>query len=235
MSRITGARQQLARRFRRLTLSARGLTEADRILTATTPDERDMLFRLARRRAGGIGVELGSAYGASSCFIAAGIRPRGGRLYCVDQWMVEYRIEGSEVASYMHRDDGTAVRYEWDEEAQRVAFDTAVRPGECTAFERFHENVARFSDVITAVRADSAQAAERFPPGVDFLFVDAWHEYEAVRSDVTAWMPKLAPGAIVVFHDIGWAIGVRQVIDELVLPRSRSHEQMPNMFWAELS
>jgi predicted O-methyltransferase YrrM len=69
--------------------------QADRIFTHLTDEEKHILFRLARAIPKyGVAVEIGSYLGASSCFLAMGLRKRSGRLYCVDTWQNESMAEG---------------------------------------------------------------------------------------------------------------------------------------------
>lgn len=63
--------------------------------------------------------------------------------------------------------------------------------------------------------AAAAQMEEPF----DFLFIDGDHNAEVLRRDMLAWLPKVAPGGVVLFHDYGherWP-AVRALVDRLEL------------------
>jgi len=56
---------------------------------------------------------------------------------------------------------------------------------------------------IQAVICDSTKYAEQVENGtVDILFIDANHIYKSLMADITAWIPKMAPGGIVLIDDI---------------------------------
>lgn len=46
-----------------------------------------------------------------------------------------------------------------------------------------------------------AKAIESQDTDIDFLFVDGFHEKHLVLEELEHFMPRLAPGALVVFHD----------------------------------
>ena len=60
----------------------------------------------------------------------------------------------------------------------------------------------RYSGFSRLLRMTFDDALNYFADGsVDLLHVDGMHTYEAVRHDFESWLPKLAPGAVVIFHD----------------------------------
>jgi predicted O-methyltransferase YrrM len=101
-------------------------------------------------------------------------------------------------------------------------------------FDDFRRNTAKYEKFIVELRGTSHEIAKDFDKKVDFLFIDGDHSYEGVKSDVEDWFPKLNNGAIVIFHDIGWAEGVQRVVQEFVRPYAKRDGRLPNMYWAWL-
>lgn len=65
------------------------------IFSHMTVEERLLLYRLAKTLPERCNVvEVGSYLGASSCFLAAGVRSKSGRVFCVDTWMNDAMSEG---------------------------------------------------------------------------------------------------------------------------------------------
>jgi predicted O-methyltransferase YrrM len=71
--------------------------------------------------------------------------------------------------------------------------------------------LVRATGVHTAAIADG--------PAIDLLFIDSSHERRATIDEWHAWRPRLAAGALVVFHDYDHPAfpGVAEAIDELGL------------------
>jgi predicted O-methyltransferase YrrM len=137
-------------------------------------------------------VELGCWLGRSTKYLLDALRVRGGDyvVYGVDTW------EGS------GEDEHVAYLKEHDVYAEFCEnFDEEIRGGE-----------------LIVIRGDSAAAAERFSDGeCDFVFVDASHEYMAVKNDILSWWPKIKSGGLMAGHDVNWP-GVERAVLECFGP-----------------
>ena len=137
---------------------------------------------------GGTWVELGSWTGKSAAYCVVSLINTGklGPFYCVDSWQ-----GGPE-----HHDNELIVNR--------------------SLKQTFETNVAPVMDRITAIEGISWEAADRFKDGtVDFCYVDAGHTYDCVTRDLTAWWPKIRPGALFGGDDYtkGWPEVCRAVED----------------------
>jgi predicted O-methyltransferase YrrM len=66
----------------------------------------------------------------------------------------------------------------------------------------------------------STEVAKTFEDeSLDFVYIDAAHDYENVKADFEAWYPKVRKGGMFMGHDYGLngdCEGVKQYIDELI-------------------
>jgi predicted O-methyltransferase YrrM len=103
-----------------------------------------------------------------------------------------------------------------DPDRRVVSFDPVAHEHR-DAYVRMLRPAAR--ERLRLVTATGAEGAEHVSESVDLLFVDCGHEREMVISEVEAWRPRLAPGAVIVFDDYGHPLfpGVAEAIAELGL------------------
>lgn len=70
-------------------------------------------------------------------------------------------------------------------------------------FEEFSRNLSSVADFIRPVRMTSLEAARLYGDrSLDFVFIDASHDYENVKADILAWKPKIKPGGYLGGHDL---------------------------------
>jgi predicted O-methyltransferase YrrM len=103
--------------------------------------------------------------------------------------------------------------------------DPEIKEG--TLFDVFTNNLKPVEHAFTAIRKTSIEAAKQYADAsLDFVLIDASHEYEDVLADIRAWLPKIKPGGMLAGDDIGWT-GVNRAVKEL-LPEHTSHH---NIYW----
>lgn len=163
--------------------------------------ERGYLFQLASDLpANAQVVEVGSWMGASTCFIAGGLKGEAARILAVDNFQ-GLSTCGEDAAWYNRH---------------------FRKLGANSTLEIFRENFASlgFTPRSEPVVSDSLAAARKLEAKrgtIDFIFIDGDHSYAACRADIEAWTPFVRRGGVIAFHDFGSrADGVTRAIFESI-------------------
>jgi hypothetical protein len=121
-------------------------------------------------------VEVGSWRGRSASFMGVEIHNSNKKIYfdCVDTWK----------GSVEHQSDPSIIND--------------------TLYSEFLSNTKSLSHIIRPIRLSSLEAAKLYDDNsLDFVFIDASHEYNDVVDDINAWLPKVKEGGTLAGHDIG--------------------------------
>lgn len=136
-------------------------------------------------------VEVGCWKGRSSSFMAVEIINSGKDIQfdCVDTWMGD----PNEVA---HQNDPNVMNG--------------------TLFEEFLNNMKPVEGKFKPVRLDSVSAAATYADNsLDFVFIDAAHDYDSVKADIIAWLPKVKAGGVFSGHDFNHP-PVKRAVNEML-------------------
>jgi len=121
-------------------------------------------------------VEVGTWKGRSAAFMAVEIINSNKKIKfdCIDNW--EY-VDGLQT----------------DIEKQLFGKDI---------YNEFINNIKPVSHIINPIKSISWEAASLYDDqSLDFIFIDAAHDYESVKKDINAWLPKLKKNGIIAGHD----------------------------------
>lgn len=132
-------------------------------------------------------VEVGSWKGRSSVFMGVEILNSNKNIefYCVDTW------KGS---------------------SEHIGMDILNEDG---LYKEFIKNIQPISNFIRPIRKTSEEASNDFmDESLDFVFIDAAHDYESVKNDIKYWYPKIKYGGIIAGHDYPTWEGVTAAVDE---------------------
>ena len=85
---------------------------------------------------------------------------------------------------------------------------------------------SRFKDISNAklIVGDSLDMAPNFKDKLDYVYIDANHNYEAVLKDLDVWYPTVKAGGILAGHDWDAGIfGVRKAVEEWAGANDKLH------------
>jgi SAM-dependent methyltransferase len=93
--------------------------------------------------------------------------------------------------------------------------DTYVKTN--TLYQLFCSNISPVSGIVNPIRMKSADATNLYgDASVDVVFIDACHEYDCVKEDINAWLPKVKEGGYLAGHDYSWSQDVARAVNELL-------------------
>ena len=151
-------------------------------------------------------VEIGTWKGQSSAFLAVEIINSGKKIQldCIDSF------KGSAIEP--------GQMYDVDNQENRL-------------YDVFVNNMKPVEGRYTPIISDSADAATLYADeSLDFVFIDASHDFESIKRDITAWFPKVRVGGLFAGHDYAQPYpGIVRAVNGLL--KSESVSVMPSTCW----
>lgn len=144
-----------------------------------------------------VGVEVGSAQGIFASIILS--TWKGKKLYLVDPWASQ------DDAVYVEATNRVAPWDEWYASCERLA---------------------KSDSRVELMRGISEEAATKFAPGsIDWVYIDANHDYAHVMQDLDLWVPKVKSGGLVGGHDFYHQVtdAIACEVDAAVLRWTKEH------------
>ncbi len=129
-------------------------------------------------------LEVGSYCGKSAVYLGAAARARATVLFSVDH----HRGSEENQAGWDHHDPEVV-------DAETGRMDTLPR------FRRTIER-ARLEDVVVGVIGDSSTVAAHWATPLGLVFIDGGHSLDVVMADYEGWSRHVAPGGLLVLHDV---------------------------------
>jgi len=162
------------------------LREAARAAVGFMPDDEGLALHAAGLDGAAVGplLEIGTYCGKSAIYLGAAARAGGTVMFTVDH----HRGSEENQAGWEHHDERLV----------------DPRTGRMDTLPFFRQTIeaAGLEDVVIAVIADSPTVARHWATPLGLCFIDGGHAYDVARADYEAWSPFVAPGGLLVFHDV---------------------------------
>lgn len=162
-------------------------TELDPTTTPGWFHHGEKILALVEQHRPTVCVELGTWLGASAIPVARSIRRWGGTLTCVDTWAGDVHATGTPRLS---------------------------APWMLVSCAR-HLIEAGVGGNVRLIPATTADASFWWREPIDYLYIDADHDYDSVVADLLAWVPFVRSGGLMLGDDYGSELypGVREAWD----------------------
>jgi len=125
-------------------------------------------------------VELGSWMGRSTSYMAVEIKNSGKKIRfdAIDTW------EGSKGS--------------WDENVH----DEKVNSLTGSLYQTFLNNISPLKDYVNPIQGYTYDIVNIYDDNtLDFVFIDAAHDYDSIKKDIMDWYPKVKNGGVIGGHD----------------------------------
>lgn len=163
---------------------------------------------IASRIVGGKMIEIGTWKGLSTSYIGKACNRNHTRLWCVDTWRGTADDFQGEYTQYLQNEDIYTV---------------------------FLNNMSLLGIEMTPLAMTSLEAAKRFEDHYfSFIFLDASHDYDNVKMDLEAWLPKLKEHGIFGGHDFHLHqsyFGLRKAVLEFAHKHGFTLQLAPDSIW----
>ena len=162
------------------------LLAAARAAIGFMPDDEGLALHDAALVGAAVGplLEIGTYCGKSAIYLGAAAREAGTVAFTVDH----HRGSEENQAGWEHHDTSLV-------DARTGRMDTLP------VFRRAIED-AGLEDVVVAVIGDSPTVARHWGTPLGLCFIDGGHAHDVALADYEAWSVHVAPGGVLVFHDV---------------------------------
>lgn len=141
-------------------------------------------------------VEIGCWKGRSASFMGVEIKNSNKKIKfdCIDHW------KGS-----------------WEHLKGGPVYDP-ITDDEDALYNEFLKNIEPIKEFVNPIRMSSIEASLLYEDeSLDFVFIDAGHEYEDIKEDILKWLPKVKKGGIIGGHDFSQdSPGIIKAVNELL-------------------